>query len=74
MISNYSIITGEGYSHHGAFVELTNEVRTLMAHGWQPQGGAFYCGVQTIKGYTTHVYAQTIVKHAAAPVASEAQP
>lgn len=62
MITNYSIVSGEELSVRGAWVELIKEVRECMLHGWQPLGAPFYCGTETIRGTTCHVFCQALVK------------
>lgn len=62
MITNYSIVSGEELSVRGAWMKLIVEVREVMQHGWQPLGAPFYCGTETIKGTTMHVFCQAVVK------------
>ena len=62
MITNYSFVMGESFSAHGALVELTKEVRSVMEHGWQPLGAPLDLGTETHRGATNRVFCQAIVK------------
>lgn len=63
-IGNYSIVSGEAFSVHGAIVELCQEVKLVMAHGWQPFGAAVYVGhvYTSSSSEKRHVFCQTLVK------------